>query len=164
MPSPAFRLSALAALAAALVSCKTAQNEAAADPYASNYGSDGGYNPYPGSTGYVASTSPQQPAYQQPSYQEPTYQQPPVQEADPYSFDAPKTSPSSSGSSSTKKTASSSTAKKKTSTAKSKSYTVKKGDTLYGIAKKNGSTVAKIKSANGLSGDLIRPGQSLKVP
>jgi LysM repeat protein len=43
-------------------------------------------------------------------------------------------------------------------------YTVKKGDTLSGIASRYGSTVAKIRSANGISGSMIRPGQKLKVP
>ena len=43
-------------------------------------------------------------------------------------------------------------------------YTVKKGDTLSGIASRYGSTVTKIRSANGISGSLIRPGQKLKVP
>jgi LysM repeat protein len=43
-------------------------------------------------------------------------------------------------------------------------YTVKKGDTLSGIASRYGSTVSKIRSANGISGSLIRPGQKLKVP
>lgn len=43
-------------------------------------------------------------------------------------------------------------------------YTVKKGDTLSGIAKRYGSTVSKIRGANGISGSLIRPGQKLKVP
>lgn len=43
-------------------------------------------------------------------------------------------------------------------------YTVKKGDTLSGIASRYGSTVSKIRSANGISGSLIRPGQKLKLP
>lgn len=43
-------------------------------------------------------------------------------------------------------------------------YTVKKGDTLSGIASRYGSSVSKIRSANGISGSLIRPGQSLVVP
>jgi len=43
-------------------------------------------------------------------------------------------------------------------------YTVKKGDTLSGIASRYGSSVTKIRSANGISGSLIRPGQKLKVP
>lgn len=46
----------------------------------------------------------------------------------------------------------------------STTYTVKKGDTLSGIASRNGSTVAKIRSANGISGSMIHPGQKLKIP
>lgn len=43
-------------------------------------------------------------------------------------------------------------------------YTVKKGDTLSGIASKNGTSVSALKSANSISGSLIRPGQSLVIP
>jgi LysM repeat protein len=43
-------------------------------------------------------------------------------------------------------------------------YTVKSGDTLYGIARKFGTTVAALQSANGLTGGLIRVGQVLKIP
>ncbi len=46
----------------------------------------------------------------------------------------------------------------------STTYTVKSGDTLSGIASRYGSSVAKIRSANGISGSMIRPGQKLKVP
>jgi LysM repeat protein len=46
----------------------------------------------------------------------------------------------------------------------STTHTVKSGDTLSGIASRYGSTVAKIRSANGISGSMIRPGQKLKVP
>jgi N-acetylmuramoyl-L-alanine amidase len=42
-------------------------------------------------------------------------------------------------------------------------YTVVSGDTLYGIAKDFKTTVAKIKSDNGLKSDTIQPGQSLFV-
>lgn len=45
----------------------------------------------------------------------------------------------------------------------SKTHTVKSGDTLWGIAQKNNTTVAKIKSANGLKSDTIHPGDKLKV-
>lgn len=43
-------------------------------------------------------------------------------------------------------------------------YTVKTGDTLSGIAGRYGTTVAKLRSVNGISGSMIRPGQKLKVP
>lgn len=43
-------------------------------------------------------------------------------------------------------------------------YTVKKGDTLSGIAGKHGVTVAALKSANGLKNDNLRVGQKLKIP
>ena len=42
-------------------------------------------------------------------------------------------------------------------------YTVEKGDTLYGIAKKFKTTVPLIKKMNGLSSDLIHVGQKLKI-
>jgi len=44
-------------------------------------------------------------------------------------------------------------------------HKVKKGDTLYGIAIKNHTTVAKIKKANGLKkGQTLKLGKVLKVP
>jgi len=43
-------------------------------------------------------------------------------------------------------------------------YTVKAGDSLSGIAARQGVTVAALKRANGLSGDLIRVGQELTIP
>ena len=43
-------------------------------------------------------------------------------------------------------------------------YTVKKGDSLSSIANRTGASVSAIKSANGISGTLIRPGQSLTIP
>jgi LysM repeat protein len=43
-------------------------------------------------------------------------------------------------------------------------YTVKGGDTLARIAKKHGTTVKAIRSANNLSGDKINVGQKLKIP
>ncbi len=43
-------------------------------------------------------------------------------------------------------------------------YLVKKGDSLSTIASRNGTTVSALKSANSISGTLIRPGQSLSIP
>jgi LysM repeat protein len=46
----------------------------------------------------------------------------------------------------------------------STTYVVKKGDTLSGIASRNGSSVAAIRRANGISGSMIHPGDKLKIP
>lgn len=43
-------------------------------------------------------------------------------------------------------------------------YTVQSGDTLSRIAKKQGVSVAALKSANGLSDGLLKIGQTLKIP
>ena len=45
----------------------------------------------------------------------------------------------------------------------SQTYRILKGDTLSAIAKKFGTTVAKLKQLNGLKSDRILVGQSLKV-
>ena len=42
-------------------------------------------------------------------------------------------------------------------------YVVKQGDTLYRIAVNHGMDVATLKQINGLSGDNIAPGTTLKV-
>ncbi len=43
-------------------------------------------------------------------------------------------------------------------------YTVKSGDTLYGIARANGTSVNELKRLNELTGDVIRVGQQLRLP
>ena len=43
-------------------------------------------------------------------------------------------------------------------------HTVRKGDTLYGLAKKYGTSWTKIQKANGISGSTIQIGQKLKIP
>jgi LysM repeat protein len=51
-----------------------------------------------------------------------------------------------------------------TSTETMISYTVQPGDSLWKIANTQRSSVAKIRAANNLTGDVIRPGQVLQVP
>ncbi len=58
---------------------------------------------------------------------------------------------------------SSSSSSSTTSAGTSGTYTVKSGDTLSEIALKHGTTVAKLKEWNGLSGNKISVGQKLKV-
>jgi LysM domain len=43
-------------------------------------------------------------------------------------------------------------------------YTVKKGDSLSRIASKHGIGLSSLRRANGISGELIRPGQVLTIP
>ena len=50
-----------------------------------------------------------------------------------------------------------------TNTSRAVYYTVKRGDTLGAIARRNGTTVAKVKRLNGMRGDGIRVGQRLRV-
>ncbi|SNR92551.1 C40 family peptidase [Desulfurobacterium atlanticum] len=49
-------------------------------------------------------------------------------------------------------------------TARADLYVVKKGDSLYKIAKKFHTTVKTIRRLNGLRGNILRPGQRLIVP
>lgn len=69
-----------------------------------------------------------------------------------------------SSSPSKKKTVTSSKSKSGNSKGASRSYVIKRGDTLGAIAQRNGTTVSKIKAANGMSSDKIREGKSLKIP
>lgn len=64
-------------------------------------------------------------------------------------------------SSKSKTVAKSSKSKSKSSSAR---HTVKKGDTLSSIARRYGTSVSKIKAANGLKSDMIRDGRTLVVP
>jgi LysM repeat protein len=121
-----------------------------ADPYAQ----DGGYNPSGGQPGTPTSSNYQQ--YQPTQNTAPSYQTytPPPQDYQPDTEPAPTP----------KKKSSSSSGKHTASSGGGGSYTVKQGDTLYRIALNHHTTVSKIKSTNGLSSDMIRPGQHLSLP
>lgn len=45
-----------------------------------------------------------------------------------------------------------------------RTYKVRRGDTLYGIARRFGTSVTAIRRANGLSGSRIHPGDVLRIP
>lgn len=68
------------------------------------------------------------------------------------------------------KTATKSKVKPKSAVAKAKPkpksirYIVKKGDSLSTIASRTGSSVSAIRKQNGISGTIVRPGQSLVIP
>ena len=55
------------------------------------------------------------------------------------------------------------TSSKKTYSASGGLYTVKAGDSLYAIAKSNGTTIQNIRLLNGLASNFIYPGQKLVV-
>lgn len=71
-----------------------------------------------------------------------------------------KSSRASSSKSSSRSSRSSRKSKKEKSSA---SATVRKGDTLIEIAHRNGTTVEKLKKKNKIKGNIIKPGQKLKV-
>lgn len=71
-----------------------------------------------------------------------------------------KSSRSSNSKSSSRSSRSSRKSKKVKSSA---SATVRKGDTLIEIAHRNGTTVEKLKKKNKIKGNMIKPGQKLKV-
>jgi len=172
--SRVFGFAALAlSVASGLVSCKTTES---GSDYASNYSTDGGFNPYPGQ-GAVAqpgSTSrshhqyaeaPPPPGFELPS-SAPKYTPPPVHGSSSSSVKKTTSSYTPSSSSGVAKKTTSTAAKKPAAKKKStgSSYTVVKGDTLSAIARKKGTTVAKIKAANGMSNDFLSIGKKLMIP
>lgn len=75
----------------------------------------------------------------------------------------PQTAPKPKTSTNTTNKSQSSTTKQ-SSAGKPSTYKVKKGDTLYSIASRNGVTVDQLKKANGLKSDKLQIDQSLKIP
>jgi len=135
------------------VSCKSMKGAGSTSEYPEYATSnDGAYNPYPGQSGYQTYTPSNTPA--QPQYQQytppPSYTPSPTPEPEPSYTPAPKPK---------KKTPA-----KSSSSSKGGRYTVKQGDTLYRIALRNNTTVSRLKTANGLSSDVIRTGQTLRIP
>ncbi|PNC65506.1 hypothetical protein CXT99_05530 [Akkermansia muciniphila] len=96
----------------------------------------------------------------------------PVQSSSSYAYNPPAKPSVTKKSSARKSTADSkssrSTAARKSSSRKSapkaRTYTVKKGDTLGAIARRNGTSVKALKRANGLKSDLIHINQKLTIP
>ena len=96
----------------------------------------------------------------------------PVQSSSSYAYNPPAKPSVTKKSSARKSTAGSkssrSTAARKSSSRKSapkaRTYTVKKGDTLGAIARRNGTSVKAIRRANGLKSDLIHINQKLTIP
>jgi LysM repeat protein len=71
---------------------------------------------------------------------------------------------SSHGGSASSRSRSTSSSKSKSSSKGGRSYTVKKGDTLSGIAARYGSSVKKIMAANGMRSDFLSIGRVLRIP
>ena len=96
----------------------------------------------------------------------------PVQSSSSYAYNPPAKPSVTKKSSARKSTAGSkssrSTAARKSSSRKSapkaRTYTLKKGDTLGAIARRNGTSVKALKRANGLKSDLIHINQKLTIP
>lgn len=96
----------------------------------------------------------------------------PVQSSSSYAYNPPAKPSVTKKSSARKSTAGSkssrSTAARKSSSRKSapkaRTYTVKKGNTLGAIARRNGTSVKALKRANGLKSDLIHINQKLTIP
>ena len=143
-------LAALAIISFGTASCelfKPKDQAAAYDPYGQQtnpYGQAPASNPYGQATTNPYGATPQTPAanpyggYEQPQ----TTTTPP---ASPYSSTPAYTGGTSTGGG-------------------GRTVTVKSGDTLTSIAKRNGTSISALRSANTLSGDLIRVGQKLNLP
>lgn len=123
-------------LATALMACQT--NKQQDDPYGDAWGDPfgGGYDPYPSNPGTSG------PGGYPDIPQTPTLPQTPYTPPPQPSYTPPPSPPP----------------------ATTRSHTVARGDTLWNISQRYGTSVNAIKSANGLTSDLIRIGQTLRIP
>ena len=67
-------------------------------------------------------------------------------------------------SSSSRATSRKRTTRKPSSSSNSKYHRIVSGDTLYGLARKYGTSVSAIKRANGMTSDVIFKGKTIKIP
>ncbi len=125
-----------------LAGCKSNPGTTApASPSGNAYGNHPGYTGRSSESDYVE-VAPVPPSSGGSSYQAPSY-----------SSSEPAYAPSSSsGRSGASSSASGST------------HSVQRGDTLYSLSRRYGTSVAAIKSANNLTSDVIRIGQVLRIP
>jgi len=185
---PTIRTCCMAGLALAtlmsLTSCETTNSGlGGSSAYASNGPIDGGYNPYPNGGGGVPAGSLLSSASSHPQYAEAPPAPPIGYEPAPVSAPSkPKTSVTKSRTSASKPVAKTTTSKPKTSPSSSVAskpkpkpkpatkkssggiHVVVPGDSLWAIARKNDTTVAKLKAANGLTSDKLKLGLKLKLP
>lgn len=143
-------------LAILSVSCKSNPKVASTNPYQNN--------PYYSSSGSTTnySSTPSNSSY--PSYTENTYTPPTSGSSVPSVPSVPTYNQATAPSYSGPATGSSSSAPVSYSGSGSKTHTVTSGENLYRISQKHGTTIAAIKSANGLSSDTIQAGQKLVIP
>lgn len=156
-------LSALALLVVVMPSCSLFQKNHNNDPYGQQQPSANPYgqvpqsnpyatpaaNPYGGAPANPYAAAPASNPYSQPAgggyEQAQTYPSTPPPSSNPYSGGG-TVSPGGGGSSS------------------GGVVVVQPGDNLTKIAKRNNTTISALKSANGLTTDMIRAGQKLKLP
>lgn len=133
-----------------------------------NSSSTGGYDTAEPASGeippWIAESS--DPAYESGHYS-------PVKSSSDYAYNPPS-KPSVNKKSTTRKSTAKNTKSSRSSSAKkgstrksapkARTYTVKKGDTLGAIARKNGTSVTALKRANRLKSDLIHINQKLTIP
>jgi len=143
-------------LAILSVSCKSNPKVASTNPYQNN--------PYYSSSGSTTnySSTPSNSSY--PSYTENTYTPPTSGSSVPSVPSVPTSNQSTAPSYSGPATGSGSSAPVSYSGSGNKSHTVSSGENLYRISQKHGTTIAAMKSANGLSSDTIQAGQKLVIP